>query len=113
MASVWVARRPRKNGGVSFRVMFRLGGRESSPRYGGSFKTMREARIRRDWIAGEFAAFRVPDLRALERARPAPTLQEAAERWRASRVDVTENTRLTQRSAVRRVLPLLGRRRVD
>jgi len=31
--------------------MFRVGGRESMPRYGGAFSTMREAKIRRDWIA--------------------------------------------------------------
>ena len=113
MASVWIARRARKSGGQSYRVMFRVGGRESMPTYGGAFQTMREARIRRDWIAGELAALRLPDLRALERTKPFPTVYEAAERWRESRVDVAENTRLTHRSAVRRVFPLLGSRRVD
>lgn len=29
---------------------------------GGSFRTQREARLRRDWLAGELAAGRVPDL---------------------------------------------------
>jgi integrase len=113
MASAWITRRPRKNGGHSYRVMFRTGGRESMPRYGGAFRTMREAKIRRDWIAGELAALRMPDLRVLRRAKSAPTVYEAAERWRESRVDVSENTRLTHRSAVRRIFPLLGSRRVD
>jgi integrase len=69
--------------------MFRVSGREASPRYGGSFKTMREARIRRDWIAGELAAVRVPDLRRLAAAGQTETLAEAARRWQSSRVDVT------------------------
>jgi hypothetical protein len=55
-------------------------------RYGGSFRTLREARIRRDVIAGELAALRMPALRLAE-PEEAPTLAEAAERWRASRVD--------------------------
>jgi integrase len=43
----------------------------------------------------------------------APTLKEAAERWRASRVDVTEGTAVGHRVQLARVLPLLGSRRVD
>ena len=35
-------------------------GRESVPRYGGKFRTMREAKARRDYVAGELAALRVP-----------------------------------------------------
>ncbi len=50
MASTWVARVQRKGkaGGTSYRVFFRVGGRESTPRHAGSFSTMREAKIRRD-----------------------------------------------------------------
>jgi len=58
MASAWVARRARSGGGVSYRVLFRIGGRESSPRYAGALSTMREATIRRNWVAGELAAMR-------------------------------------------------------
>ncbi|MFL5977781.1 MAG: tyrosine-type recombinase/integrase [Gaiellaceae bacterium] len=74
---------------------------------------MREARIRRDWIAGELAALRMPDLTLLAEQPPAPTLAEVAEHWQASRVDTSENTRLMHRSAVRAMLPLLGSRPVD
>jgi integrase len=109
MASVWIARRPRKSGGVSFRVIFRVGGRESMPRYGGSFSSKREAKIRRDLIAGELAARRVPDLRPPEDERQ-PTLAESYEAWQASRVDVSEATATYQRSAIRRANPLLDRR---
>lgn len=112
MPSAWVARREVKSG-VRYRVMFRLGGRESVPRYAGAFTTMREAKIRRDWAAGELAAMRVPDLRSLVEPVAAPTLRDVAERWQASRVDVRESTRIQHRTALGRVLPLLGDRRVD
>ena len=56
MASAWVARR-QVNTGIRYRVMFRVGGRESAPRYAGAFPTMREAPIR-DWTVGELAATR-------------------------------------------------------
>jgi integrase len=90
-------------------VFYRLGGRESSPRHGGSFRTMREARQRRDWIAGELAAMRVPDLRLLAPA-PTMTLRMLAERWRASRVDVAAGTAATYDVNLARILPRLGER---
>jgi integrase len=74
---------------------------------------MREATIRRNWIAGELAAMRVPDLSALAAPKAALTLSEAAERWRESRVDVAESTRVLHRVALGRVLPILGKRPVD
>jgi integrase len=110
MSSAWIARRSRASRSTSYRVMYRVGGREASPRYGGSFRTMREARIRRDWIAGELAALRVPDLRRLAEAGRAPTLAEAAKRWQASRVDVSAATVTYHRSALRRADSLLNRR---
>ena len=114
MASAWVTTRLTGEGGKRYRVLFRLGGRESMPRYAGSFATRREALARKAWVLGELAAMRVPDLDALdhEPAR-APTLAEAAERWRESRVDVAEATRVLHRVALGRVVPLLGDRRID
>lgn len=108
MASAWVAKRRTRAGDVRYRVLFRVGGRESSPRYAGTFPTMREAKIRRDWVAGELAAMRVPALGEL--ATVAPTLADAYEAWQASRVDVSDATATYQRSAIRRAEPLLGRR---
>jgi integrase len=58
------------------------------------------------------AALRVPELRLV--AEPADrTLRTAAERWRASRVDVAENTKTRHRLEVNRILPLLGARHLD
>lgn len=39
MASAWIARVPLSKGRMSYRVLYRLGGRESAPRHGGSFRT--------------------------------------------------------------------------
>lgn len=108
MPSVWIARRPRKDGSTAFRVLYRLGGRESSPRYAGSFRTLREARLRAAWVAGELAAMRVPDLRALAREPSSQTVRSAAERWLETRVDVSEGTKQTYRVALARILPRIG-----
>jgi integrase len=93
--------------------MFRAGGREAAPRYGGAFSTMREAKIRRDFVAGELAALRMPNLRLLAEAKRAPTLAEAAELWRESRVDVAENTKIQHRTAMALAIGELGNRRID
>ncbi len=82
-------------------------------RYAGSFRTKREALERKAWVAGELAACRVPDLTAFALAMSAPTLAQACERWKASRVDVTESTRVLHRVALDRVLPILGSRTTD
>ena len=65
MASAWVERRSAKSG-VRHVVRYRIGGRESALRFGGSFRTQREARVRRDAIAGDPAALRVPNLSLAE-----------------------------------------------
>jgi integrase len=111
MASAWIQRRER--GRVSYRVVYRLGGRESARRYAGSFPTKREARIRRDYIAGELAGGRVPDIAGVL-AGPAPvvTLAAACDAWRASRVDWAESTRELNQVALARFLGPLGERDV-
>jgi integrase len=113
MASSWIITRTTKAGEKRYRVEYRLGGRDSATRYGGSFRTKREADERRRWIDGELAARRVPDLRPFAPATHAPTVAEAVRRWRDSRVDVSEGTRVLHRVALARVLPVLGSRRVD
>lgn len=109
MASAWLVTRTTANGGKRYRVEFRVGGRGSATRYGGSFKTKREADERKRWISGELAALRVPELGSLEVVRAA-TLAEAAKRWQASRVDVSAATATYQRTAFNRARRLHGRR---
>lgn len=114
MPSVWIVTRATRAGGKRYRVEYRLGGRETRTRYGGSFPTKREALARKAWLTGELAAMRVPDLAALTlEPERAPTLAIAAARWRASRVDVAPGTQTLHRVALGRVLPSLGDRRVD
>jgi integrase len=117
VASVWIRTRPTKDGGKRYRVEYQPGGREAPIRYRGSFKTQREAFARRNYIAVELAAHRLPDLAlvAVKQAH-APTLPKAAETWRASRVDVEQQTRNMHRSDVARifrVMPALREKRVD
>ena len=88
MASCWITQRKTKAGEKRWRVMWRAGGRESTPRYAGSFRRREDALARRRWVDGELAAMRVPDLKALAEPQRVPTLRELAERWQASRVDV-------------------------
>lgn len=113
MASAWITTRSTAGGRSRFRVMFRLGGRESMPRYAGSFVTKREALARKAWVLGELAALRIPDVRLVDELLTSPTLAEMAERWQASRVDVAAGTLQTYRVALGRVLPRLGDRSID
>jgi integrase len=114
MPSSWIVTRTTTQGAKRYRVEYRLGGRESATRYGGSFKRKEDANARKRWIDGELAARRAPDLHSLEVAtQQAPTVTEAIEHWRASRVDVAEGTRVLHRVALNRVVPIIGTKRVD
>jgi integrase len=114
MPSAWIERRTERTGAVRYRVKYRLGGRESAHRYAGSFKAKRDALARLAWVSGELAAMRVPNLAVVDVApAQAPTVAEAAESWRSSRIDVAEGTTATYRVNLRRILARLGQRRVD
>jgi integrase len=113
MASVWIRSRETRNG-KSFVVGYRIAGRESSSRHGGSFRTKRLAMIRAAWIESELAARRLPDLGLLTR-EPEPKLlfEQAALAWRDSRLDIAASTREQHRIQLDKLLPLLGERAVD
>jgi hypothetical protein len=107
VASSFIVRRV----GGRWQVRYRLGGLESRIRYGGTFRTQREARARRDWIAGELAAMRVPALELLaasDRSSRTETVRAAAEAWRSSRLDVSAGTDATYAVSIGRILPALG-----
>lgn len=112
MPSSWIIRRETASG-PRYRVLYRVGGRESAQRYAGSFPTKTEAVARKRWVDGELSALRVPDIRALDNAPAVTTLAEAAKRWHASRVDVAENTKTRHGLELSRVNRLLGGRPVD
>ncbi len=113
MPSAWVRTRQTKAGQPRYRVEYRLGGRATPVRYGGSFKRKAEADDRKRWIMGELAARRVPDLHSLEPATPeSPTFKAAARTWLAARIDVSEGTRTQNRTSVNRAILLIGERLV-
>jgi integrase len=110
MPSAWVDR-VKVKGGNRYRVRYRVGGREDNPRRAGAFRTLREANKRRDWVAGELAAMRIPDLNLV--APMTETLADLAERWKASRVDVAAGTMQTYVVALGRLLPRWGTKPVE
>ena len=75
MASVSIRRRKSKSG-PRFQVRYRLGGRAYTLIHGGSFATMKEARLRRDLIGGELAAGRNPADLLLPASTPDRFLEE-------------------------------------
>ncbi len=68
MPSAWITTRRTKGGAKRYRVAYRLGGRESQIRYGGTFRTGREATTRK----------RCDRRRARRDARPQPHAARAA-----------------------------------
>src|SRR5437773_3381798 len=104
MSSVSIRRRESKSG-ARFQVRYRLGGRAYPLVHGGSFPTLKEARLRRDLIGGELAAGRNPAdlLRAMVERPPVRTFREWAEEYKMSRVDVGAETRKNMLSHLKRL----------
>jgi hypothetical protein len=73
VATVTITTRKTRTG-PSYAVRFRLGGRTYPIQHGGSFRTKREARMRRDLIAGELAAGRNPRI-VLAQLSTSPTVR--------------------------------------
>jgi integrase len=114
VASVWIRTRTTSKGERRYLVEYRLGGRETKVRHGGSFRTKRLANVRAAAIEHDLAALRVPQLHPERIEVPiAPTFAEAAQRWLASRLDVAPGTQTQQRTSIRRAMRALGARRVD
>ena len=107
--SASITRRKTKSG-LRYAVRYRRGGRLFPGLHGGSFKTQREARERRDLILGELAAGRDP----ADKLRAAPTvrvtLAQWSERYVASRVDLAPSTALNAEVALKQILPTFGDR---
>jgi integrase len=112
MASASITTRITRSGSRRYAVRFRRGGRYFPVEHGGSFPTMREARIRRDLIAGELAAGRDPReaLRALRETPAMRPFSSWAEAYRSSRADIGDETRKNTASHLKRLLPIFGDR---
>ncbi len=115
MAAASIVVRTTRGGERRFLVRFRLGGRAYPVQHAGSFRTLREARVRRDLITAELAAGRNPVglLRALASSvvgTTTITVNEWGERFLESRIDIDTNTTKNYRSAIRRIGETFGNR---
>lgn len=105
MASCFIIKRGNKHV-----VRYRLGGRTWPIQHGGSFVTQKEAKTRRDLIAGEIAAGRNPDVLLRQMAAPATvrTFEAVFDGFVASRVDVAAATLENYATHRVRLVKLLG-----
>jgi integrase len=87
-------------------VRYRLGGRAYPVQHGGSFQTLKEAKRRRDLIAGELASGRNPaDLLHTMTKKPITrTFAQVAEAYRTSRVDIGDETRKNTISHIKKMI---------
>jgi integrase len=111
MPSISIRRRDSASG-ARFQVRYRLGGRAYPLVHGGSFSTLREAKTRRDFLAGELAAGRNPAeaLRTLLEAPRRQRFREWADAYKASRIDVAEKTTKTIGSYLKVIVSVFGDR---
>lgn len=113
MASLVITTRQTK-AGPKYVVRYRLGGRTYPIVHAGSFRTLKEAKVRRDLVAGELAAGRNPAeaLQALLRpqTRAVIILAEWGERFLASRIDIDQNTKKNYASAIKKINETFGDR---
>src|SRR5262245_1141868 len=91
MPTLTIRTRTTASGEKRYDVRYRLGGRLYPLLHGGTFKTMREARARRDLIAGELAAGRNPE-ETLRATKPKRTITGLYNAWRESRLDLDPAT---------------------
>src|SRR5438034_10119760 len=87
VASVWVRTRTTKDGENRHLVEYRVGGRDSKVRHGGSFKTKRLATLPRgrDRARARRPTNSRPRARGETERPKLPTLLEASVAWQASR----------------------------
>ena len=114
MASLTITTRQRSDG-PRYVVRYRLGGRAYPIVHAGAFKTLKEAKARRDLVAGEIAYGRNPAdlLNAIRRAAvptAAVNLTTWGERFLASRIDVDENTKKNYGSSIKKINESFGDR---
>jgi len=112
MATIMVITRTTATG-RRYDVRYRLGGRAYPIVRAGTFKTERDAKARRDLVAGEIAHGRNP-AELLEQLSTAVdtfvSFETWGERFVASRIDVAENTRKMYRSHLRKLGESFGNR---
>jgi hypothetical protein len=115
MPSLTITTRQTKDG-ARYVVRYRLGGRAYPIVHGGSFRTLREAKVRRDLVAGEIAAGRNPAdlLRAMPEQPRRRTVGEWGSAMITSRLDISEGRiRFLDLALRTRITPTFGDRAPD
>jgi integrase len=108
MSPAWIRRRENTTR-RTYQVLYRRGGRGYPIETAGTFRTEREAKLRRDLIAGWLAQGLNPKLELAQLlAEPAAPVTLAAVRaqYRASRIDAADNTTAVIRAALNRLAAL-------
>jgi integrase len=106
--AVWIRRRVTRNGEARFHVVFQASS-YAKQRHLGAFKTLREAKLRRDWALREVAAGRVPDRLVIYREPERVSIERAAGEYLATRLDAAENTRTVYEARARVLVAAFGR----
>lgn len=110
MSPVFIRTRITKSG-KRYAVCYRRGGRGFPEEYAGTFTSQRDAKIRRDLVAGELAAGRDPQILLAELRTPPPAAPGLEETWlefETGRIDVGAKAQEQYRSARKAWLPILG-----
>jgi integrase len=113
MSPAWIRTRQTASGAKRYLVLYRRGGRAWPLEAAGTFKTLKEARVRRDYVGGEIAAGRDPRDSLRKTVTPRRTLDDWFELWLKTRIDVDERTRENYRVHWKRIEPRFGRRRPE
>lgn len=109
MATLFVRTTTIRDGSKRFSVVYRRGGRYFPTESAGTFKTRREALLRREAVAAMLAAGLNPKVELARKLTPGRTLESAAEAWMASKRGWAEGTRTGHRFRLPVVLEPFGR----
>ena len=113
MATVTITTRRRKDG-PRYVVRYRLGGRAYPIVHAGAFKALKDAKRRRDLVAGEIAHGRNPadlfEAMAQVTAASRVSLSTWGERFLGARIDIDVNTKKNYTSALRKIGETFGDR---
>jgi integrase len=109
MSPAWIRKRKTAAGDARHQVLYRRGGREATIQAAGTFKRDREARLRRDLVAGWLAAGLDPkaELVKLEvEAAPARSFADEAAALIATRHDASTESLRSKRKALMKLAEL-------
>lgn len=108
--SAFITKRRTTTGKLRYVVRYRLGGRGFKLIHAGSFRSLEDARTRRQFVIGELAAGRDPraTLKAIADVAEPRTYAEQADRLKQSRIDWEPDTVKSFETALKRLLPTFG-----